>query len=373
VPTIRLTQLKIPAPPPRGVPVGASADAARPIRVCAGGDVMLGNNLDTLWARRAAARLGRPVPAHPSPDSLLAPLRPLVADADIVLFNVEGAVGEGAAPPKCRPGARNCYAFRQDVEAALALRRFAAPAAMVGNIANNHAMDAGLSGFRATARNLSLAGVHVTGDDTVAVPVARAGGDTVAFLGFSTSQAGPDPRDLAAVRRHVARAVTRYGRVVVTAHMGAEGVNAQRTWDATEEYLGENRGNVVAFARAAVDEGAAAVFAHGPHVLRAAEWRGDAVIFYSLGNLLTYGPFSLREPLNRGAIACVALGHDGRVTEAVLRATRQVPPGLVSADPTGRAVVLVDSLARLDFPETRVEWVSQAVSRPRRRDDGPHR
>ncbi|MGH7700024.1 MAG: CapA family protein, partial [Gemmatimonadales bacterium] len=170
----------------------------------------------------------------------------------------------------------------------------------------------------------------------------------------------PDARDLAAMRRHVARAAARFPRVVVTMHMGAEGVNAQRTRDRRETFLGEDRGNLVAFARAAVDAGADLVIGHGPHVLRAAEWRGRAFIAYSLGNLLTYGPFSMDEPLNRGAVLCAVLEPDGAVSDVVLRATVQVPPGLVAPDPSGRGAWLVDSLSRLDFPETGVRFVGEA-------------
>ena len=57
---------------------------------------------------------------------------------------------------------------------------------------------------------LDSAGVLVTGVDTLATPVATERGDTIAFLGFYTSTESPDARDLAAVRRHVARAVTDY-------------------------------------------------------------------------------------------------------------------------------------------------------------------
>jgi hypothetical protein len=108
----------------------------------------------------------------------------------------------------------------------------------------------------------------------------------------------------------------------------------------------------VTFARTAIDAGAAVVIGHGPHVMRAAEWYGGALVLYSLGNLLTYGPFNLGEPLNRGAVACVSLDDRGTLTDAALRPTRQAPPGFVAPDPTGRAVALVDSLSRLDFPLT---------------------
>jgi poly-gamma-glutamate capsule biosynthesis protein CapA/YwtB (metallophosphatase superfamily) len=325
----------------------------RSVRICAGGDVLLGNNLDTLWAERASLRVGEPVAPFPDPDYLLEPLRPLVGDADIVLLNIEGAIGEGPAPSKCRPGSTTCYAFRQPVEVAGALGRFAQPAAVVGNVANNHAMDAGLDGFIATTRHLYNAGVGVTGVDTLAtLVITSAGRDTVAVLGFSTFRAGADARDLDAVRRHVARAFAQYRRVVVSVHLGAEGRGADRTRNETEAFLGENRGNPVAFARTAVESGAALVIGHGPHVLRAAEWRGDALVFYSLGNLLTYGPFNQREPNSRGGIACAALDLAGRVTNAVLKSTYQRPPGIADSDLSSRGSFLVDSLSQLDFPES---------------------
>jgi len=316
------------------------------VTVCAGGDVMLGSDLDTLWAVR------RGVIPIPDPDSLLAPLRPLVEDADVVLLNVEGAIGEGLVPSKCRPGSTTCYAFRQPVAVAPALRRLLPSGAVVGNVANNHAMDAGGPGFEETQQHLRSAGVQVTGADTMATVVVTARGDTLAFLGFSTAQAGPDPRQLEAVRRHVARAAATTGRVIVTTHMGAEGAGAQRTLDADEAYLGENRGNAVAFAHAAVEAGASAVIGHGPHVIRAVEWYEGVPILYSLGNLVTYGPFNLSDPMNRGAIACIAVPPLGTATRLVLRSTRQVTPGIVAADPTGRAAALADSLAALDFPIT---------------------
>lgn len=288
----------------------------------------------------------------PDPEALLAPLRPLLAGADVVLLNIEGAIGEGPAPRKCRPGSSSCYAFRQPIGAAEALASLA-ESRVIGNVANNHALDAGLAGLHATIASLTAAGVQVTGADTLpTLVVSSEGSDTIAVLGFSTFRAGPDARDLAAVRRHVARAFARHRRVVVSVHMGAEGRDAQRTRDEIEMFLGEDRGNPVAFARVATESGAALVVGHGPHVLRAAQWRGDALTWYSLGNLLTYGPFNQREPNSRGAIACATLDPAGRVSEAELRSTYQVPPGLVSPDPSGRAAALVDSLGRLDFPES---------------------
>ena len=320
------------------------------VTVCAGGDVMLGSNLDSAWARAARAPGSEAV--LPNPDTLLAPLRPLVADADVVLVNVEGAIGMGAAPSKCQAGSSRCYAFRQNPDAAAALRRFANHAEVAGNVANNHAMDAGAAGFRETMEHLRQAGVHVVGGDTLPTLVPLSDGDHLAVLGFSVFSAGPDARDLAGLRRHVARAAARHARVVVTLHAGAEGVGAQRTTDATERFAGEDRGNPVRIAHAALEAGADLVIGHGPHVLRAVELREDALVSYSLGNLLTYGPFSRVPPLDRGAILCAVLDPEGRVLHADLRATHQVQPGRAFPDPSQAAFGIIDSLSALDFPMT---------------------
>lgn len=327
-----------------------------PIRVCAGGDVTLGTNLDTAWMRRGAARLRAEHGLSGDPASLLAPLRPLFSDADIVLVNVETAIGLGPAKTKCGPRSKNCYAFRSPPSAAAALRLLGrADAWVVGNVANNHARDAGDIGVDSTIANLRRATVLVTGADTMATPIVLRGGTTVGILGFYAGDMVNDARNVAAVRRHVARAVEQYGTVVVTAHIGAEGVDWQRVGDSTEFFLDTriDRGNPVAFGRAALDAGAALVIGHGPHVLRAGEWRGEKLALYSLGNLVTYGPFNNAEPINRGVVACADL--DGAsVVGADLRPTVQVAPGVVMKDPMSRALRLIDSLSVLDFPETGV-------------------
>ena len=331
-----------------------STAARKPVRVCAGGDVTLGTNLDATWAKMGAQRLRTDFGLSAEPDSLLAPLRPLFMDAQLVLVNVEMAIGSGAAIKKCTAKSRNCYMFRAPESAAAAIRSLGgSDAVVVGNMANNHSRDAGNDGVPITAGYLRGAGVHVTGMDTLATAVVLSTGDTVGVIGFYTSTETPDVRDVAAVRRHVAQAVASYGTVIVTAHQGAEGARAQRTRNRTERFLASriDRGNPVAFARAALAGGATLVVNHGPHVLRAAEWAGDRLVLYSLGNLVTYGPFSVVEPLNRGVVACVDLSGT-RVARAELRPTMQRAAGVVSADTSRRALALIDSLSALDFPLT---------------------
>jgi len=344
-----------------------ATELAGPVRVCAGGDVTLGTNLDRVWSSMAAKRMREVYQRSDAPDSLIAPLRPLVEGADVVLLNVESAIGSGASPSKCGKKSTNCYAFRSPVAAAYAIRDVARQQRVVGNVANNHSRDAGPEGHDTTVAVLTRAGVLVTGDDTLATPVPTPAGDTIGVLGFYTSTETPDARDTAAVYRHVARAAARYPVVIATMHLGAEGAGAQRTRNASEIFLRNiDRGNPVAFADAAVRGGAALVVGHGPHVLRALEWRDrGALIAYSLGNLLTYGPFTLKEPLNRGAVLCATIDRSGRVSEASLASTMQLAPGVMQADGTNRAAALVDSLGLLDFRSTGARAGSDGVLKAR--------
>src|SRR4051812_6160179 len=85
-----------------------SDSAARPpvrrsIRLCAGGDVTLGTNLDSAWARMAAQRLSALYSLSADPDSLVPQLKPFIGGADVLLVNVEGAIGAGYAEKKCGP------------------------------------------------------------------------------------------------------------------------------------------------------------------------------------------------------------------------------------------------------------------------------
>ena len=343
------------AAPLLALALGAGQGAAQPtprrdVRWCAGGDVTLGTNLDTSWVLGRTDSGGR-VRALPDAETLLQPLQPLVRDATVILVNVEGAIGEGWAPRKCAPRSTLCFALRQPPAVAAAIRRLSDSARVVGNVANNHAHDAGDGGFAKTVRTLEAAGIVVAGADTLAAAVPVGEGDTIAVLGFSPWSIGR-VSDLAAVRRHVARAAERYGRVVVTMHIGAEGAGARHVSDRTERYAGEDRGNSVAFARAAVGSGASLVVGHGPHVLRAIEWNGDALVAHSLGNLVTYGPFHHQEFTDRGVVLCVTLAGDGRVRDAVLRATRQRSPGIVEPDPDNAGVNDIIALTSRDFPRT---------------------
>ncbi len=330
--------------------VTAQSVPRKAVRICAGGDVSLGTNLDTTWSIGRFAD-GKKLAALPDPRELLAPLTPLFADANIVLLNVEGAIGKGYAPRKCARRSTQCYALRMQPAAAAAIRRVNDSAIVVGNVSNNHMHDAGPTGLAETERLLEAAGVLATGDDTLGTAVRVSEGDTIAFLGFSPWGV-MGLTDLEAVRRHVARAAARFGRVIVTMHIGAEGSAARHTVNRVERFAGENRGNSVAFSRAALDGGASMVIGSGPHVLRAMETIGVALVAHSLGNLVTYGPFNHSGYNDHGAVLCATLAGDGAVSGAVVTSTAQSSPGFVRADTENLGAQDIAELSKQDFPKT---------------------
>ena len=83
------------------------------VRICVGGDVTLGTNLDSGWAHRNAIATGDAAGIRHRPDALVAPVRALVEDADIVIINAEGAIGDGPVDaPKCDLDGQACYLLR---------------------------------------------------------------------------------------------------------------------------------------------------------------------------------------------------------------------------------------------------------------------
>ncbi len=264
--------------------------------------------------------------------------------ADLVLGNLEGTLTTATAS-KCRATSTSCFSFRTPPSYARHLRN---AGFTVLNLANNHAFDFGEAGLEQTVSALERAGLRHTGRPAE-IAVQQVGRITVAVVGFSTYPWANSMNDLPAVRREIARADKAADVVVVTAHMGAEGSDRQHVRRGTETFLGENRGNPIRFAHAAVDAGADLVVGHGPHVLRGMEWRKGRLIAYSLGNFAGYGVFALDGPLSASGILRVTLSGDGRFETGLLVPTRLVGKGVPALDPAERAHGIVRELSRVDF------------------------
>lgn len=268
---------------------------------------------------------------------------------DIVLGNLEGTLSVGGAP-RCSEDEENCFSFQTPPEYARWLKRAGFTTL---NLANNHAYDFGAAGLAQTRAALKARELRHTGAPGQ-ITLHRRGKIRVAVVGFSTFRWAADMRDIPAAIELVEEATRRAHIVIVTMHAGAEGAQHQHVAPGVERFLGQNRGDVVRFARAAVNAGADLVVGHGPHVLRGMEWHRGRLIAYSLGNFGAYNAFNLATPRQYGGILKATLNADGSWARGKLVATRLEGKGLPVRDRAEHAHRLVRKLSRADFPKKAV-------------------
>lgn len=310
-----------------------SASARSTIRFALGGDTMLGSS---------STKVGLP---PDDGEQLLAAYADSMRSADVAFLNLEGILLDDGDSDKCDENDEACWAYRSPTSS---VRGLVEAGVDLVSLANNHANDFDDEGRRSTRATLDEAGIAWSGPVGSTAVLARAG-VRVGFIAFSTSAGQHDLRDLADVKRRVEDLCEYADLVLVSAHAGAEGPGAQHTPNGPETYLEEERGDVRAFAHAAIDAGADLVVGHGPHVLRGIEIYRERLIAYSLGNFVTYGGFSFEGPKGLSVLLMVDLDRDGRFVGGRLIAGRQIPPGGPLLDPDGRAIVTVRELSEADF------------------------
>lgn len=322
----------------------AQADGGATLRLRAVGDVMLGTSV--------------PEGYLPPDDGarLLDDVAPLLRDADVTFANLEGPLCDSGTSAKCRKGG-NCFAFRSPTRYAAHLK---AAGIDLGSTANNHSGDFGEACRRETEAALDAQGIVWSGPPG-SIGTLVVNGQRLALVAFHTSGATNDVNDVPGARRLVERAAASHDLVVVSFHGGGEGLGADRVRDGQERYLGENRGDLKAFARAVVDAGADLVLGHGPHVLRGMELYRGRLIAYSLGNFATYGRFSLGGALGVSVILEVELGPDGRFVTGRLFPTLQEGKGVPRRDPSGRGRKAIAELSARDFPTSGVRVSDDGV------------
>jgi len=264
--------------------------------------------------------------------------------ADISLGNLEGTLATGGSS-KCGPKSTDCYAFQAPPSYSTALKR---AGFTIMNLANNHALDYGESGQAETIAALKRAGLRFTGRPGE-IAVIRHGGTKVAFVGFAPYPWAQDLLDIKAAVKLVRKANREADVVVVTMHAGAEGSDEQHVRPGPEWFLGEPRGNVVAFSHAVVRAGADLVVGHGPHVLRGIEWYRGRVIAYSLGNFLGNGTLNVSGVTGQTAVLRATLRRDGSWESGKLVPIRLSAGGLPRVDSSKAALSTLRKLSRADF------------------------
>lgn len=315
-------------------------------RIVGVGDTMVGSDYPVEY-------LDLRVTENADPASIIgADLTGLFKSADVAFANFEGTIHGSTEGAKACSNPATCYTFRSPPFHAAFLRR--AGFTMVSN-ANNHSRDFGEANRATSYRNLTNAGLVVSGAD---LPDTRFGVQTLkdgrkaVLVAFGHNPGLMQVGELSRVRSLVQEASTKGDIVIVSCHIGAEGKNASRVTRSTEMFLNEDRGNPFAFAHTAVDAGADIVFCHGPHIPRAVEVYKGRFIAYSLGNFWTYGSFNLTGESGYAPIADLRVGLDGSLLSARIVSARQTKPGGPAFDPTNAAAKQIGMLTARDFPET---------------------
>ncbi len=319
-----------PLPPRDEVPT-----LGQPLTVAAVGDVQLGMG----WPA------GHVVLPPDDARDVFDGVKDALAQADVRFGNLETVLADEGESKKCGKKSTKCYAFRVPTAFAKSLR---GAGFEVMSIANNHAGDFGPAGRKSTMAALDAAGIHHSGPlgDIASFDV---GGRRVALVGFSFGSDVYRIQDLAVARKVVADLKKRHDLVLVSFHGGAEGIGAARVPPGVETFLGENRGDVRAFAHTVVDAGADLVLGSSPHLLRALELYKGRLIAYSLGNFSTWDTFNLTGPLGITGILKVSLAPNGVATRAELVPALIEKPGRPVLDKTRQGVTLVRTLSTLDF------------------------
>jgi hypothetical protein len=311
------------------------------IRIMGVGDIMIGTNF--------------PNKSHLPPNDgkdILAPVTPLLSQADIAFGNLEGVFLTENGPVKKCSNPKVCYAFKMPdyyvqyiKDAGLNLL----------SVANNHVGDFGDVGRKNTQRVLSEAEIPHAGMLDCPFTIFMKDSIKYGFAAFAPNYGTVSINDIPNAVKIVAHLDSMCDIVIVSFHGGAEGATKNRITRQNEIFLGENRGNPYKFARAVIDAGADVVFGHGPHVVRAIDSYKGRFIAYSMGNFATYSRFNLSGPKGYAPIIDIKVNKNGEFLRGQIHAFKQVGEGGPIEDENLRAIKEIMRLTKLDIPETQLE------------------
>ncbi len=275
--------------------------------------------------------------------------RTALGGSDIVFCNLEGTfAGDYGNPKQCD----HCFSFRipESYAACLSEAGF-----NLISLANNHAFDFGPEGYRNSLKVIRFEGMSAYGLKGEAPVIIKIRGQRIGFYAFTYNPGFNSIRDIRETRRLIQELSSQTSIVLVSFHGGAEGREYQHIPGRAEYFLGENRGDVLQFAHAAVEAGADLVIGHGPHVPRGIELYKDRLIAYSLGNFCTYGRFNLRGPNCIAPVLRICLNPEGELISGKIISFIQKGRGGPVPDKQQRAVEMIRELTQTDFPDTNLD------------------
>ncbi len=252
------------APPARAVTIGASGDLLFHLKVIRSAE----EHADQGGARR-----------------VLAGLREVIGEDEVAFANLETPLSTRVPPETGDPPVMGCPPEFAEAIAAAGIDAV--------SVANNHSYDQMAAGLEDTLRALAGAGVGAVGasPELAEAPgplVVTRGGVRVAIVAFTERvNRGPAARGpYVQVARYEEEAVR---AALIRARQAADVVVLSIHW--SHDFVDSPRIVQRERARALVEIGADLIVGHGPHVLQEVERltspRGDAVVAYSLGNLVS--------------------------------------------------------------------------------------
>jgi poly-gamma-glutamate capsule biosynthesis protein CapA/YwtB (metallophosphatase superfamily) len=318
-----------------------SAERNSTIQITAVGDIMMGSTY--------------PTPILPPEDgqTLFNQVKEAIKGGHVTLGNLEGPLIDSGYPHKCnkeKKGQWGCFEFRTPTRYAKYLTEAGFNALC---ISNNHSLDFGKEGLASTNGLLRAQGIAVVGDNSQGTFFVNNKQITVVGFSFMDSDDWPSISSVDRTMEVIANLKRLSDIVVVSFHGGAEGAGALHIRDSIERLGTENRGNVVRFARSAIDAGADIVIGHGPHVLRAMELYRGKLIAYSLGNFVTYGRFNTNGPNGISVILKANIDETtgnfvfGQIVPIKLR-----DGGIPYLDEEGESIRLIKLLSESDVPSS---------------------
>ncbi len=317
----------------------SAAQSVNTIRIKAVGDVMPGSRSSASMPKKGG-------------QEFIVSLGDALKNADLTIGNLECSVAaEGISPSKCTDASRKaktCFEFGTSPELISVLKQLGFTHLAMDN---NHSDDYGRTGYTNAMAELYRNGITYAAKRQPMVTGLRE--KRVSFAAFGFDRDSYSINNLREADSVIRRLKSFSEIVIVYFHGGAEGRRAMRVEDKQETFLGENRGNVVAFARRAVDAGADVVLGSGPHVLRAMELYKNKLIAYSLGNFLTYSGFNLSGENGIAAILDFEISEtNGDFVRGKIIPTAQKSPGIPYVDAKQRGARLLQELTEEFAPDS---------------------
>ncbi|MGN6640633.1 MAG: CapA family protein [Mucilaginibacter sp.] len=308
------------------------------ISIAAVGDIMLGS--------------AYPDSSKLPPDSAKGSFKqalPYFKGSDIVFGNLEGTLLDSGMPATYKKKLTTAFLFRMPTLYAQVLKD---AGFNLLSVANNHITDFGDNGCLSTTQTLQKYNIRYAGLETCPTTIFEQDGIKYGFCAFA-----PNAHTVSLLQtEHATHIIHQLKQqcdvVIVSFHGGAEGAAYEHVPHQMESYLGAKRGDVNAFAHAAIDAGADIVLGNGPHVSRAMEKYKNRLIAYSLGNFCTYKSVSVMGVCGMAPLLKVYLNKKGEFLSGRIIAFKQTHENGLMPDTLNGVVNRIKLLTEADFPQS---------------------